>query len=182
MNLFLLFALVEFFLLTFVAQQAIPVVVQQSREQIWLLASTPIIVALGVGLQTWLVALIAKRQEKKTDIVAERVSEATHAAADHAAKAESSAAKAEESAGKTLVLIDKTHTLVNSQYGIALQLIVNKAKYILEQATLIAHIKGTAENRRKLLAAQAELNDAEQKLAEHEAKQTVVDAKEGVAQ
>ena len=45
-------------------------------------------------------------------------------------------AQAAEQSGKILVLADKTHTLVNSQYGIALALIYEKAKRIAEISNL----------------------------------------------
>lgn len=62
---------------------------------------------------------------------------------------------------KVLVLAEKTHTLVNSQYGIALALIVEKAARIYEIS--------------KNVADKADLENAKLKLAEHEAKQKVVD-------
>jgi hypothetical protein len=56
---------------------------------------------------------------------------------------------------------EKTHTLVNSQYGIALALIVEKASRIYEIS--------------RLEIDRVELERAREKLAEHEAKQHTVD-------
>jgi hypothetical protein len=65
---------------------------------------------------------------------------------------------------KILNVAVATHILVNSQYGTALALIVEKAARIYE-------ISRSAEDK-------ADLDTAKQKLAEHEAKQHVVDAQQ----
>lgn len=62
---------------------------------------------------------------------------------------------------KIFVITEKVHTLVNSQYGIALALIVEKAARIYEIS--------------RSAADKADLDNAKMKLAEHEAKQKVVD-------
>jgi hypothetical protein len=78
--------------------------------------------------------------------------------------AKKSASDAAAQQDKILVLADKTHTLVNSQYGIALALIVEKASRIYEIS--------------RLEVDRLELEKAKEKLAEHEAKQQTVDSKE----
>jgi hypothetical protein len=70
-------------------------------------------------------------------------------------------AHADSQTGKILVLAEKTHTLVNSQYGIALALILAKAQRIAALSGDPADIE--------------EVEKAKKKLAEHEAKQHVVD-------
>jgi hypothetical protein len=80
--------------------------------------------------------------------------------------AKKSATEAATQQDKILVLADKTHTLVHSQYGIALALIVEKATRIYEISRLDAD--------------RVELEKAREKLAEHESKQHSVDAKESM--
>ena len=117
-----------------------------STTTAWLMFLTPLMTGglLAANL------LIAKSQKKEADKVAQvAVQTATQAAKQQ---------------NEILVLADKTHTLVNSQYGIALSLILEKAKRIA------ALSKDPVD--------QAEVDKAQQKLDEHEAKQHAVDHKE----
>jgi hypothetical protein len=112
----------------------------------WLLLATTAIVTLPPTINALVNLKLAKRAEAKLDTVATKAAEAT------------------AQQGKILVLAEKTHTLVNSQYGIALALIVEKASRIYEIS--------------RLETDKMELERAKEKLAEHEAKQHVVDSKE----
>jgi len=112
----------------------------------WFAVMTAVIVTVPPTINAIVNIAISKKVEKKADVVAQRVAEAT------------------VQQGQILVLAEKTHTLVNSQYGIALALIVAKSALIYEKDR-------TPENL-------AELNKAKEKLAEHEAKQHVVDSAE----
>ena len=119
----------------------------------WFVLATTAIVTVPPTLNALVNLKLAKRAEAKLDTVAEK-------AAVVAEKVESATAQQ----GKILVLAEKTHTLVNSQYGIALALIVEKAARIYEIS--------------RSAADKADLENAKLKLAEHEAKQKVVDDKE----
>jgi hypothetical protein len=112
----------------------------------WFVLATTAIVTVPPTLNALVNLKLAKRAEAKQDTVAAKVAEAT------------------VQQSKILVLAEKTHTLVNSQYGIALALIVEKAARIYEIS--------------KNAADKADLENARLKLAEHEAKQKVVDDKE----
>jgi hypothetical protein len=111
----------------------------------WLAFLTPISVAILTLVNLW----IAKHQAVKADRVA--------------TVAKQVAAQSQSQTEKILVLADKTHTLVNSQYGIALRL-------ILEKALRIAQLSKDPED-------EAEVVKARQKLSEHEGKQSIVDAR-----
>jgi hypothetical protein len=106
----------------------------------------------------------SRRAERGRVEVAEKVAEAAREVKTVATVAATTAQQAQEQSGKILELADKTHTLVNSQYGIALALIVEKAARIYEISKTAADL--------------AELEKAKLKLADHEAKQHVVDAKD----
>src|SRR5580692_375153 len=80
----------------------------------WLAFLTPISVAILTLVNLW----IAKHQAVKADRVA--------------TVAKQVAAQSQSQTEKILVLADKTHTLVNSQYGIALRLILEKALRIAQ--------------------------------------------------
>src|SRR6185295_12430526 len=110
------------------------------------MVATTAIITIPPTINALVNLAIARRASEKLAVVADKAAEAT------------------EQQGKILVLAEKTHTLVNSQYGIALALIVAKSALIYERDR-------TPENL-------AELNRAKEKLAEHEAKQHVVDDKE----
>jgi hypothetical protein len=112
----------------------------------WLMFFTPLLTGGVLAANI----LIAKRQERKADEVA-----------TIAVKTSDASAKQQK---EILLQTDKIHTLVNSQYGIALALIYEKAKRIAELS--------------KDPADKAEVDRAKQKLDEHEAKQHVVDMKE----
>ena len=119
----------------------------------YLVLMTTAIVTVPPTINALVNLRLAKRAEVKLDTVAQ--------------KAAIVAEKVEEASlqqGQILSLAEKTHTLVNSQYGIALALIVEKASRIYEIS--------------KLEADRLELEKAKEKLAEHEAKQHVVDLKE----
>lgn len=93
--------------------------------------------------------------------------DAATAVKEVAVVAEKATTQAKEQSDKILILADKTHTLVNSQYGIALALIVEKATRIYEIS--------------KLETDREDLEKAREKLAEHEAKQHTVDTKESTS-
>ncbi len=112
----------------------------------WFAIATAVIVTVPPTINAIVNIAISKKVEKKADVVAERVAEAT------------------VQQGQILILAEKTHTLVNSQYGIALALIVEKASRIYEIS--------------RLESDRVEMERAKEKLAEHEAKQHVVDTKE----
>ena len=112
----------------------------------WFAVATAVIVTVPPTINAIVNIAISKKVEKKADVVAERVAEAT------------------VQQSQILVLAEKTHTLVNSQYGIALALIVEKASRIYEIS--------------RSEADRVDLEKAKEKLAEHEAKQHVVDTKE----
>jgi hypothetical protein len=109
----------------------------------WFSVAVAIVVTIPPTINAIVNIAISKKVEKKADVVAEKVAIAT------------------VQQGQILVLAEKTHTLVNSQYGIALALIVEKASRIYE-------ISKSESDR-------IELEKAKEKLAEHEAKQHVVD-------
>lgn len=143
------------------------------------------------------VALLSLLQQAKAaikaDVVAVKVEEASVKAAAAAVKVEEVAVKADRAAVKveevktaldsatsatqtqhddTVAKLEAlakvstaTHTLVNSQHGIALST-------VYEQALKIAHLTGDP-------ADMVKADTARQKLAEHEAKQSVVDAQQG---
>lgn len=123
------------------------------------IASPLMIFALGI-LQLW----STRRAEAARIEVAAKVDEAKSAANEVARVAAAAVLQASEQSSKILVLADKTHTLVNSQYGIALALILEKAIRIANMSKLPEDI--------------ADVDKARQKLAEHEAKQHVVDSRE----
>jgi hypothetical protein len=106
---------------------------------------------------------VARLAATRAEAARVEVSNAADAAREVARVAAEVAKQAEDQSAKILVLADKTHTLVNSQYGIALAL-------ILEKAMRIAELSNTQENRDDVVKAR-------QKLADHEAKQHVVDSK-----
>jgi hypothetical protein len=118
----------------------------------YLALMTTAIVTVPPTLNALVNLKLARRAEAKLDTVAEK-------AAVVAEKVEA----ATEDQKQILVLAEKTHTLVNSQYGIALALIVEKASRIYEISKSAADL--------------AELEKARTKLAEHEAKQFVVDTR-----
>jgi signal transduction histidine kinase len=162
-------ALMKFSILVFSAFSAIYYFVVHYQAQtgttligIGAIASPIMIFALGV-LQLW----STRRAEAARIEVAAKVEEAKSAANEVAKVAANAVAQAAEQSSKILVLADKTHTLVNSQYGIALAL-------ILEKAIRIANMSNLPEDIR-------DVEKARQKLAEHEAKQHVVDSKEDSA-
>jgi hypothetical protein len=118
----------------------------------YLALATTAIVTVPPTINALVNLMLARRAEaklntvaQKAEVVAEKVAEAT------------------VDQKQILVLAEKTHTLVNSQYGIALALIVEKAARIYEISKSAADL--------------TELEKAKQKLAEHEAKQSIVDAK-----
>jgi hypothetical protein len=119
----------------------------------WFMLATTAIITVPPTINALVNVTLARRAEVKLDTVASK-------AAIVAVKV----AEATAQQGQILVLAEKTHTLVNSQYGIALALIVAKSALIYEKDR-------TPENL-------DELNKAKEKLAEHEAKQHVVDSKE----
>jgi hypothetical protein len=127
--------------------------IQASPTSQWIVFATPLMVAL----LTIANLVIAKLASNKVDVVAAKAQTVANVAAQVASVAQ-------QQSDKILVLADKTHTLVNSQYGIALALIVEKAQRIYEIS--------------RLETDKIELERAKEKLAEHEAKQHAVDSKE----
>jgi len=119
----------------------------------WFAVMTAVIVTVPPAINALVNIKIARRAEVKLDVVA-----------DKAAKVAVKVAEATVQQGQILILAEKTHTLVNSQYGIALALIVAKSAHIYEKDPSQENLE--------------ELNRAKDKLAEHEAKQRVVDRNE----
>jgi len=122
----------------------------------WFAVATAVIVTVPPTINAIVNISISRKAERKLDTVAAK-----------AAVVAEKVAEATVQQGQILVLAEKTHTLVNSQYGIALALIVEKASRIYEIS--------------KLEADRLDLEKAKEKLAEHEAKQHVVDAKENAS-
>jgi hypothetical protein len=116
----------------------------------WFMLATTAIITVPPTINAMVNMMLARRAEVKLDIVAAK-------AAIVAEKVEASTKQSTEN----LNITKDIHTLVNSQYGIALALIVEKASRIYEIS--------------KLEADRLELERAKEKLAEHEAKQHVVD-------
>jgi hypothetical protein len=90
-----------------------------------------------------------------------------------------------ENAAKQIEILSVTHdvhTLVNSQYGIALALINTQARARLADAKLIAALNSDQAKKEQyeqdILLAKLNVEDSEKKLADHEAKQHVVDKRE----
>jgi hypothetical protein len=94
--------------------------------------------------------------------VANKVQLAAQAAREVARVAAETAQQAKQQADTVLRVTTDVHTLVNNQYGIALAL-------IYEKATRIANMPGATDEDR------AEVLKARQKLAEHDARQHIVD-------
>jgi hypothetical protein len=158
------------------------VIVQQSRLQMILTASTPIIVATAAVFQAWLTKELAKRQDAKADVRATKVETVATVAAETAADAKKAAElvsskvddvaitaanvakQAQEAASAALVIADKTHTLVNSQMGKKLMELAIALRERADETGKPEHIK------------RAEVAEAE--LAEHELKQHIVDKRE----
>jgi len=120
-------------------------VIQSATAQ-WLAFLTPLMVALLTITQLVIAKLAAQKVQKVADVAVDVANRADH-------KSET-----------ILVLAEKTHTLVNSQYGIALALILEKAQRIAALSQDPSDIE--------------EVQKAKAKLAEHEAKQHVVDSRE----
>ena len=119
----------------------------------WLAFLTPIMTAGLIVVNLW----IGKRAASKAEIVAQKVDRVAEVTATTAHDAQLTAAK-------SLIITENTHTLVNSQYGLALAL-------ILEKATRVYELSHTDTDH-------AEMVRAREKLTEHEAKQHVVDISE----
>jgi len=116
----------------------------------WLAFLTPLMLAV----LTMVNLLSTRMTAQRAKLIAEKVTTVAKVAAE-------AVAHADVQTGKILVLAEKTHTLVNSQYGIALALILAKAQRIAALSNDPADIE--------------EVEKAKKKLAEHEAKQHVVD-------
>ena len=135
------------------------------------LLATTAIVTVPPTINAMVNFMLARRAEAKLDIVAGK-------AAIVAQKVEEASKQQTEAA----VVIHDIHTLVNSQYGIALALILEKARTKLTDSKLIAALNSDLAKRAQydadIVEAQVMVEDALQKLADHEAKQKVVDSKQ----
>lgn len=140
----------------------------------FLTALTPLVVALIPVMLAAFAALtivLNNRRDKKMDQVAalakqtadqaaEKVREVANVAAD-------SVRAAEQRSDRIMEKTNEIHTLVNSQYGLALAL-------ILEKAIRLAEVTHDPEDIK-------EVEKARMKVAEHESRQHVIDLrKEGV--
>jgi hypothetical protein len=119
----------------------------------WFMLATTAIITIPPTINAMVNLSLAKRAEVKLDTVASK-----------AAVVAEKVAEATAQQGQILVLAEKTHTLVNSQYGIALALIVAKSALIYQNDRTQGNLD--------------ELNKAKEKLAEHEAKQHIVDTQD----
>jgi hypothetical protein len=150
-------------------------VITQTKTQTWLAFLTPLMIAISGVVTIYFQNFFTKQSEAKAAVqatkVATAVAEVKTATEVAAKKVEQVAqtravdvAEAKEQTNKILVLSDKTHTLVNSQHGIALAT-------VYEQALRIAALTNDPADIQKA-------DEAKKKLADHQAKQSVVDANE----
>jgi len=134
---------------------------------LWLGFLTPAMTAALIVTQL----LIKQATDRKLERVAEaaRISseDAAHKVSQVAKVAEVTAAKSTQQLEEIKVISEKTHTLVNSQHGLALAL-------VLEKAMKIAHLTPKEDTEGTRLAAD-EVVKAKNALADHEAKQRLVD-------
>jgi lipopolysaccharide export LptBFGC system permease protein LptF len=134
----------------------------------------PLLMAVVAIVTAWGISL-AKTRGDKVEAAAE---DAKKAAAIVAQKVEESTKQQTQ----VLSVVHDVHTLVNSQYGIALALINTQARAKLADAKLIAALNSDQAKKEQyeqdILLAKLNVEDSEKKLAEHEAKQHVVDIRD----